>query len=307
MELHWKNNMINVISHLMIFIIIIILGIILKRIGLFTKKDSQVVSRIVVYLTLPCALLSNANNIHITSLTFKMIMIAIVTNLILAFIGYFLAPMKKRAPYMLCGSGYNIGNFALPFVQLFFPGTGVAYLCMFDIGNSIMGLGATYVIANSLTSKGKMSLKKIVKRMISSIPFDTYMIMLLLALCSIHLPDYFLTVTKTIGSGNAFLSMLMIGLMIEPHIPQGDVKDIIKIILIRILGNVALVLFIIHFISLPALATKILAIALFTPVTSVAPVFSEMCHYDGDIPAVTSSISIVVSIIEIVIVMMILG
>lgn len=299
--------MLEIISHLMIFVIIILIGILFKRIGILSKKDAQVISHIVIYLTLPCALLSNANSIHISSLTFKMIMIAIVTNLVLAFVAYFIAPSNKKAPYMLCASGYNIGNFALPFIQLFFPGTGVAYLCMFDIGNSIMGLGATYVIANSLTSKGKMSIKSIIKRMVSSIPFDTYMIMLILAIFSIKLPAYLLTVTNTIGAGNGFLSMLMIGLMIEPHIPQGDIKDIIKILLVRIIGNTALVLLIMNFIPLPALAIKILAIGLFTPVTSVAPIFSQMCHYDGDIPAVASSISIVVSIIEIVIVMMILG
>lgn len=299
--------MLEVISHLMIFIIIILIGIILKRIGIFSKKDAQVLSHIIIYLTLPCALLSNANSIHISQLTFKMIMIAIVTNIVLAIVAYFMASETKKAPYMLCASGYNIGNFVLPFIQLFFPGTGVAYLCMFDIGNSIMGLGATYVIANNLTSKGKMNIKSIIKRMVSSIPFDTYMIMLILAIFSIKLPAYLLTVTNTIGAGNGFLSMLMIGLMIEPQLPKGDIKDVVKIILIRIIGNIALVLLIMNFIPLPKLAAKILAIALFAPVTSVAPIFSQMCHYDGDIPAVTSSISIIVSIIEIVVVMMILG
>jgi len=45
---------------------------------------------------------------------------------------------------MLNLSGFNISNFALPFVSGVFSPIGILATCMFDAGNSIMCLGMTY-------------------------------------------------------------------------------------------------------------------------------------------------------------------
>ncbi|MBS5987095.1 AEC family transporter [Clostridium sp.] len=303
--------MLNIIINLSIFIFVILIGYLLKYFGLFKKQDADMISKLILYLTLPCALLSNANNMVITVDTFKMVLIAISANLILVLIGYFYAKgddTKRQAAFMINSSGYNIGNFALPFVEIFFPGLGVAYLCMFDIGNAIMGLGITYVMAHCVAyAKTNINCKEILKKIGSSIPFDTYMLMLVLALLHIRLPNFIINTAKMIGSGNGFLAMFMIGLLIEFHIPKSEVKDVINIMMIRMIGNVVISLIIYFLIPLPELAKKILILALFTPIASVAPVFSRKCGYVKEMPAISNSVSIFVSIIAIIVVLLILN
>ena len=53
----------------------------------------------------------------------------------------------EMAGGMLCCSGYNIANFAIPFCQSFFPIAATGYLGMFDVGNCIMCLGGTNAFA----------------------------------------------------------------------------------------------------------------------------------------------------------------
>ena len=97
-------------------------------------------------VTLPCALLTNASGITIDQSMIILLLIGLASNIIMLFISFILSRKEEnilKGYYMINCSGYNIGNFVMPFVQSFFPGMGVAYLCMFDVGNSIMCLGGS--------------------------------------------------------------------------------------------------------------------------------------------------------------------
>ena len=47
-------------------------------------------------------------------------------------------------------SGYNIGNFAIPFVQSFIP-QAIPILSFFDIGNSVMLAGGSNVVIEGIS------------------------------------------------------------------------------------------------------------------------------------------------------------
>ena len=52
-------------------------------------------------------------------------------------------------------------------------GIGVVYLCSFDIGNALMGLGITYALADHVASgENSFSLQETLKKLFSSIPFE---------------------------------------------------------------------------------------------------------------------------------------
>ena len=50
----------------------------------------------------------------------------------------------ERALYMLNLPSWNIGAFALPFLQSFLGEQAVMAACLFDVGNSIMCTGGSY-------------------------------------------------------------------------------------------------------------------------------------------------------------------
>lgn len=83
---------------------------------------------------------------------------------------------------------------------------------LFDTGNSFVCLGGSYSIASMIKGGGKgFSVKKIALTLLCSIPFDIYVLMLILNLLQIRLPDAVTTFAGIVGNANPFLAMLMLG------------------------------------------------------------------------------------------------
>lgn len=301
--------MVDVLIKALGFILVIVIGFVLKQFKILKKEDGYILATIIMNVTLPCALFSNANGITINGAMLILILIGIIVNLIMVAVGYFASNGKSpstRAAYMINCSGYNIGNFVLPFVQAFFPGMGVAYLCMFDVGNALMGLGGTFAIASSVVNKKeKLSVSNVSKKLFSSIPFDVYIIIFFLALFKIRIPDEVLSITNFIGAGNGFLAMLMIGLLLEIKISHNDFKDLIRVLGVRLLGNFVLMIICFMFLPLPLLAREILTIALAAPISTVAAVFTKQCRYEGEVAAVANSLSIIIGIVVLVVLLLV--
>lgn len=300
--------MLDVLVKSFTFVLIIIIGYSLKKAKVLKKRDADVLATIVMNVTLPFSLLSNANSMSVSSTVLMLVGFGILANVVMIIVGYIAArnesPLMKGV-YIINCPGYNIGNFALPFVSSFFAGTGVAYLCAFDIGNALMGLGITYAIADNVANgSGKFDFKDLFKKLFSSIPFDVYLLLFCLAVFNIKLPDPVISVASTIGSGNAFLAMLMIGILLEVKIPAREAKAIIKVIGLRLCSVVVMAALILLFLPLPTLAKEILVIAICAPLSSVAAVFTKRIGYSGDISAAANSISIIISIVAMTVLLM---
>lgn len=291
------------------FILVIIIGFVLKQIKILDKRDGQTIATIIMNVTLPCALLCNGNGVTINAAMLMVLAIGLSSNIIMLVISYFLSKKEgalNQGYYMLNCSGYNIGNFAMPFVQTFFPGMGVAYLCMFDVGNSIMCLGGTYALAGSVASSGsKLTLKNLLKKLFSSIPFDVYILIFILAVFHVQLPDQIISIASFIGAGNGFLAMFMIGLLLEVKINPMEMKMVVKTLFIRLFFGMILMLAVYFALPLPLLAKKIAVLAMAAPITTVAAVFSRNIGYRKDAPAIASSLSIIISIFVLTVLIMI--
>lgn len=283
------------------FVLIIVIGYTFKKLKILNKRDSNIIATIIMNITLPCALLTSANGIELNNVILILIMIGILSNVIMMIIGYISSlkeTNKLKAAFMINTSGYNIGNFVLPFIQSFFPGLGVVYLCSFDIGNALMGLGITYAVSDHVASgENHFSLKELFKKLFSSIPFDVYVLIFILAIFKLQIPSPILSIASTIGAGNSFLAMLMIGLMLEIKISPTETKNVVKVLCLRILGTIVISLITYFLIPLPLLAKKILIIAYFAPLSTVSAVFTKKIGYEGDMAATANSLSIIISII----------
>ena len=290
-------------------ILVIIIGFVLKQIKILDKRDGQTIATIIMNVTLPCALLCNGNGVTINAAMLMVLAIGLSSNIIMLVISYFLSKKEgalNQGYYMLNCSGYNIGNFAMPFVQTFFPGMGVAYLCMFDVGNSIMCLGGTYALAGSVASSGsKLTLKNLLKKLFSSIPFDVYILIFILAVFHVQLPDHIISIASFIGAGNGFLAMFMIGLLLEVKINPMEMKMVVKTLFIRLFFGMIIMLAVYFALPLPLLAKKIAVLAMAAPITTVAAVFSRNIGYRKDAPAIASSLSIIISIFVLTVLIMI--
>ena len=286
------------------FVFVIIIAFILKQVHVLEKRDGLTIATIIMNVTLPCALLTNASGITIDQSMIILLLIGLVIGSSNP-VSFMLSRKEEnilKGYYMINCSGYNIGNFVMPFVQSFFPGMGVAYLCMFDVGNSIMCLGGSYALAGSVASSNqKLTPKTVIKKLFSSIPFDVYLLIFVLALFKISIPQQILSMASFIGAGNGFLAMFMIGLLLEVKINPLEMKIVLKTLLIRVLFGAILMSIVYFIVPIPMLAKKIVVLAMAAPITTVSAVFSKNIGYHRDAPAISSSLSIIISIAVLVV------
>ncbi|MBS5369864.1 MAG: transporter [Longibaculum muris] len=299
--------MFDVLIKSLTFILIIVIGYTLKKVDVLKKSDANVVATIIMNITLPCALLTSANGIELDATILILIAIGIISNVVMMIIGYIASikdDAKMKGAFMINTSGYNIGNFVLPFVQSFFPGMGVVYLCSFDIGNALMGLGMTYAVADHVASgENHFDIKELFKKLFSSIPFDVYVLIFILAIFKLQIPSPILTIASTIGAGNSFLAMLMIGLMLEIKVSPLEAKNVFKILGLRMVGTIVVSLLTL-FLPIPLLAKQIMIMAYCAPLSTVSAVFTRKIGYQGDMSATANSLSILVSIVCMVVLLL---
>ena len=187
------SGILTVLTKAIAFIFIIVMGYALKKKGFFAAKDFYLISRIVIRITLPCAIISNFSSLTMDNSLLFLCVIGILANLVMVGIG-FLTNIRsdgdRTAFDMINLSGYNIGNFTLPFVQSFLGPVGFAATSLFDAGNAVMCTGVTYTLASLAKGTGeKASPSSVVRSLLSSLPFDAYVIMTILAVCKIPLPS----------------------------------------------------------------------------------------------------------------------
>ena len=157
-------------------VLIIVLGYGLKRAGFFKVTDFTFLSKVVINLTLPGAIVTNFSKISFEAQLLWLVVIGIACNLVMIGVGYLTAlhdTKTEKAFWLINYSGYNIGSFAMPYIQGFLGPMGVVSACMFDAGNAILCTGGTYSIAASVAATGeKGGVWPFLKKMFSSIPLD---------------------------------------------------------------------------------------------------------------------------------------
>ncbi len=294
--------MVNVLLRSLGFLLVILATFTLKKVGMFRKEDGQFLAKLMMNVTMPCVLLSAGKNIEFSPQLLIAFGLGICSNLILIACGLTSASLtrydsKTKGIYVINCAGFNVGSFALPFVQYFFDSSVLSYLCMFDIGNAIMGLGINNTIGGAVAKTGeKPSVQGTIKNLFSNPPFSVYLIVIFFAILHISLPEGLLTVVSIAGNANAFVAMGMIGLLLEISMPKGDVGKIFQVLLTRLIGQAIVSLLIWFLLPLPEQAKMVLILCIVTPITSMAPVFTKKMVGDSDIPAAANSLSIPIAL-----------
>lgn len=173
------------------FVAIIILGYVLRSRGFFKEEDFYVISRIVLKITLPAAIVSNFSGMSLEPSMLLISLLGLGGGVILIGTAWLISAGKskeERAFSILNMSGYNIGNFTMPFVQSFLGPAGIVATSLFDSGNSFICLGGAYSIASMAKGEGGgFKIRTIFKTLLKSVPFDAYLLMTVLSL--LHLRD----------------------------------------------------------------------------------------------------------------------
>ena len=287
----------------MSYVLVIMLGYLLKRAGFFGKDDHRLMGKIMVNITLPCTIIQAFDGFERDAKMFIIVGIGFICAfmpILLMYLTTGRVEKRLRAYRMLNIGGYNIGCFSLPLVQAFFGNTGVVAACMFDTGNAIMMTGGAYAMTSTLLRTGgeeRESVGDVLLKFVKSLPFDAYMMMILLAVLGVKIPSVVFTLTRPAGQANAFVAMLMIGMMFEPAGDRALLRETARELVWRYLfaaASAALVFFCTPF---ELVVRQTLCIVCFAPLSSLAPIYTDRCHSDTALASFTNSVSIAVSLI----------
>lgn len=287
----------------MAYVLIIVLGFALKRIGFLKDQDRAAFSRVMLSVTLPCAIVQAFDGLSMDA-----------HMLLIVAIGLFCAGMPillmyattrgqdkaLRAYRMLNIGGYNIGCFSVPLLSAFFGSAGVVSACLFDIGNAVIMTGGAYAMTSTLLhtgGEGREGAKEILMKFLRSVPFDTYMLLLALGALGVTLPAPVFELTRPIGQANSFIAMLIIGMAFEPAADPALLREAGRELLIRYGLATAFSLVIYFAMPFDLLTRQVLVVVCFAPLSSLAPIYTERCHGDEALASFTNSASILVSLI----------
>ena len=284
------------------FLLLILFGFFLKRLGFFGPHDHQLLSKLVMNLTLPAAAIVNFATLELTPALLSLLGLGLGMNLLTALLGWGLAcrgSSVQKSFALLNWSGYNMGAFAMPYLQGFLGAAGVGAACIFDVGNAIMCTGGTYALTAVLApeeGRRHITLGEIAKKLFSSTVFDVYLLMLVMGLLRIPVPRLAVQLLSPAAAANSCIAMLTIGLMLELKLPAGSLGQSLAIVLGRnlVAAAAAGVFFLLAPFSLEI--RQAISISFFAPIAVASAAFSEKCGCDPGVTGFTISLSILVSL-----------
>lgn len=301
--------MLEVLTRAGCFVAIIFLGFFLKKLGVFKDSDFSVLSNIVLKITLPAAVITNFANKELDPSMFTFTFLGVLFGAVYIALGFLINlrnSKEQKAFEILNFPGYNIGCFALPFVQNFLGPTGVITTCLFDIGNGFICLGSAFSIASMVKDGGKFSLSRIFRTLFKSIPFILYLIMPALCLLHIPVPEAVTSLAGIIGNANAFVAMLMLGIGFKLTADKSQLGKILRVIFVRF--GVAAILAVFSYFLLPFSyeIRKTLVLLVFSPIGSAIPAFTGELKMDVGLSSAINSISIICSVFFMVLLLVVI-
>ena len=285
------------------FVAAIIMGYVLKKIKVLPENTFPVLTKLVVMITAPCAIIHSFIGTEFDRSMLFLIPMGLLFGIIFMLCAYLVHWKEDRnwkAFSILNMSAFNIGSFTLPFAQGFLGPVGVITTSLFDIGNACISLGGAYGIAAVVQEGTGFSLKRIVKLLVKSVPFVCYVIILTVTLLDIPIPRFVSDFTELAGRGNGFLAMFMIGVGFELKTDKAMLFKITKLLFTRFAVAIALALSCYFLLPFELAVRQALVILCLSPIPSIAPAFTGELGGDIGLASAVNSFSIVISIILII-------
>ena len=285
------------------YIAIIVMGFLLRRIGFFDEHTFPVLSKLVIKVTLPAAVISSAVGRKIDLGMLALVLLGFGGGVLYMVIAWLMNRKKDReqqAFELVNLPGYNIGVFALPFTQSFLGSVGVLATSLFDVGNAFVCLGGSYGVAAAVKDGKGFDPKRILKALAVSVPFLAYIITVTMNLLHIPIPGVVGDLAKIISNANVFLAMLMIGVGFRLDLDLSQLGRIFRILAVRY--GIATVLALAYYFLLPfdLEVRQTLVILAFAPIGSAVPGFTAELEGDVGLSCTVNSMAIVISIVIIV-------
>ncbi len=293
--------MLEIAARALSLVAIVGIGLGIKRLGWVTKADFGLFARLVLGVTLPCALLTSFNDYHLDRALLGLTALGLLVTVVQQGIGYLVAARRGRREqaFAVFNSGtYNIGAFATPYLSGFMGPQAMIYSSLFDIGNAVASAGVGYGWGMALAGEpGSHRWRNTGRTLARSPVFVTYVVLLLLKLLDLRLPDLLITFTSIVGAANPFLAMLMIGIGLELKLHRSKYAAAARLLAVRYAFSIVVAVACWTLLPLPVEARLVLVMLLFAPIAAMVPGFIGRAGLDVELSAFMTSVTLVIGMI----------
>lgn len=284
-------------------ILLIALGYFLKRINYLKATDSQVLSTLVLNVTLPSLVIVNLNsadlNMSFSILPITMIVYGIVAKIIVIWFFRKYSNQMRGSVGMMTGS-MNIGLFAYPLVNAIWPEKGMVYFGMADIGGAMIMFGLTYFVGSYFSEgEDQFNFKFLGKKLIQSVPLVTYIVMFTLNMSNIHIWKPAIDFFSILSKANMPLSMILLGVMLSFSIDREYLPVTIKYLCLHY-GLAIVAGTLVHFflpVSDPMIKTTLLITWLLPVGVAIIPYSIQFKYKTLPFVGMVTNLTIIISIV----------
>lgn len=284
-------------------ILLIALGYFLKRINYLKATDSQVLSTLVLNVTLPSLVIVNLNsadlNMSFSILPIMMIVYGIVAKIIVIWFFRKYSNQMRGSVGMMTGS-MNIGLFAYPLVNAIWPEKGMVYFGMADIGGAMIMFGLTYFVGSYFSEgEDQFNFKFLGKKLIQSVPLVTYFVMFTLNMSNIHIWKPAIDFFSILSKANMPLSMILLGVMLSFSIDREYLPVTIKYLCLHY-GLAIVAGTLVHFflpVSDPMIKTTLLITWLLPVGVAIIPYSIQFKYKTLPFVGMVTNLTIIISIV----------
>lgn len=293
--------MTEIVVRALSMVAVIGVGLLLKRLGLVRREDARPLTVLLLWVTLPAALLTAFDGRTLDAHLLGLTLLAAVANTLQHLVGYLLAPRDDRraqAFALLNSGGYNVGTFATPYLASMLGPAAMVPTTMFDLGGAFTSTGPAYGWATALAEPPRPGrVGRVLRTIVASPVFVTYVVLVAFALSGLRLPAPVLAFTTTVGAANPFVAMVMIGIALELRLPRTQLALAVRFLVVRygfaVLAAAATWLLL----PLPEDLRRVACLLLFAPMANMQLAFTARAGLDVEVSGFLTSITILVGIV----------
>lgn len=296
------SNMMTALNQVVILYIIVALGFVCHKTGIYTEKASRLTTDLLFYIVTPAMIIRSFTAIPFSRETLKSLALSLLAAVIFHIAGILLSELvfckteqEKACIYKFAAVYGNVGYMVLPLAEGLLGNEGVFYCSAIVIPFNILAF--THGIR--VMTKGEKESKISLKSLIVNPGFIGIAIGLPLFLLKINLPQIFYMPLSYIADLQTPLAMLMFG----TYIASADIKKVFSDY--RVFACLAVKLF-----AMPLLTVLILKLLGFSGMLLVACVLSASAptanntvlfaaKFDKD-TALASAVTAFISIVSII-------
>ena len=282
--------------------LMIFMGYVMVKINFLKEEDSKVISKIILYLIVPCVIVE-AFQVDYTKSVMKGLMVAAAASVILQFLLLFVTWIFGKVFHLNMveyTSAYysNSGNFIVPLVTYILGKEWVIYGCVFM---SVQLFFLWTHCKRKISGEKEISLKTI----FGNINMISVFLGVILFFTKIRFPQIITNTLSSVGSMIGPLSMIVTGMLIA-GVDLKKVftnKRIYLVTFIRLIAEPAIALLVILLFNMKTWhpqANNIILITYMAAITPCASTITQMCQVYGNDSKYASAINVMTTLLAIV-------